>query len=64
MKTHWLYRFEQEQELQFYVNYNYPPATKNPLENLSMDQLLEKIESGLGTSMRPFWNELKKRIAA
>ena len=63
MKAHWLDQFEREQDDRFMEFTPYTPP-QNPLENLSTDQLLEKIESCLGTSMRPFWNELKKRITA
>lgn len=42
MKAHWLDRFEQEQELRLSEFTTYTPP-QNPLENLSTDQIIKKL---------------------
>ncbi len=61
MKAHWLDRFEQEQELRFSEFTTYTPP-QNSLENLSTDQIIKKIESCLGSTTRPLWNEFLRRL--
>jgi hypothetical protein len=61
MKAHWLDQFEQEQELRYCENHVYTPP-QNPLENLSTDQIIKKIESCLGSTTRPLWNEFLRRL--
>jgi len=61
MKAHWLDQFELEQDNRFTEYRVYTPP-KNPLENISTDQLIEKIGGCLDVNLRPLWNEFLRRL--
>ena len=61
MKTHWLDRFEQEQDDRF-IDYRVYTPPKNQLECLSTDQLIEKIAVCLDAKTRPVLTEILRRL--